>query len=639
MIIKEIELNNIRSHTKSNIEFTTGITVLSGRTGCGKSTILMSIAYALFGSTSGINNNALLRRGATKGHVKLVFNHKGKEYEIMRGVKRSGTNIIVNPNELWIKENGIKIPIIARTTELNQKILEIIGYPSDVNPKELFELITYAKQDEIRKLIEMTSAEREKYIDRVLQLSKYEATHNNLRPVINSLRNEESRLNGLISGLENVSEELIIKEKELSSSEEELRVIKNELSKARKELQVISKERNDKKELLDKLELIKSDYDKTKGLIIGYEQELNKIKDELKIIGELRESRLSEAINNQTRINSELISIKKRIIELTRELNDFKQLKGKCPTCHQPITPDYSKKFSEETTMRIKELELRKQELSNELIKAEKEVNNERIIDEKNKQARNLNERKKIIQEKLKELRIKTSSDVTEKLSKARREYEEINNKYLEAMNKTSSLSNKEELIIMRNKRLRDEINKLKENVKLINKSKKELKEIQEKNNFIKKLREDIRNIRVIVRARFLEDFRHEFQKKFEEIRQEDTYTVDINNNYEPIAYADRTETSINALSGGEKTSIALSYRLALSELATKASSVNNNELLLLDEPTTGFDRRDITNLPKMLRGIRIPQVIIITHEDELKEAADNKYELIKRENETIINP
>ena len=49
MIIKSVNLSNIRSHTSSHVEFKPGINVIIGNTGSGKSSILMGIEYALFG--------------------------------------------------------------------------------------------------------------------------------------------------------------------------------------------------------------------------------------------------------------------------------------------------------------------------------------------------------------------------------------------------------------------------------------------------------------------------------------------------------------------------------------------------------------------------------------------------------------
>jgi exonuclease SbcC len=147
------------------------------------------------------------------------------------------------------------------------------------------------------------------------------------------------------------------------------------------------------------------------------------------------------------------------------------------------------------------------------------------------------------------------------------------------------------------------------------------------------KLRHDIRSIREKVRMKFLNDLKIEFQRKFEEIRRfEEEYSVDVKLDYEPIAYAAGDEVGISTLSGGEKTSVALSYRLALADIAAQIGGIQESELLMLDEPTTGFDEDDIRALPEALVNLRtIPQIVIVTHAEELKEAADYKFKVDKK--------
>jgi len=150
---------------------------------------------------------------------------------------------------------------------------------------------------------------------------------------------------------------------------------------------------------------------------------------------------------------------------------------------------------------------------------------------------------------------------------------------------------------------------------------------------FLTRLRSNVKDIRQIIRSRFLNDFKNSFAKKFEEIRNnDDEYYVEINQDYEPVAYSSEgEEVPINHLSGGEKTSAALAYRLALSDLAGELNNLMPSELLILDEPTTGFDNDDVKSLPDALSSLSsIPQIIIVTHESLLKEIADNVIDVIK---------
>jgi len=52
MIIRKIHLHNIRSYEDQEIELGKGITLFEGDIGSGKTTILMSIDFALFGNST-----------------------------------------------------------------------------------------------------------------------------------------------------------------------------------------------------------------------------------------------------------------------------------------------------------------------------------------------------------------------------------------------------------------------------------------------------------------------------------------------------------------------------------------------------------------------------------------------------------
>ena len=72
MILKSIKLENIRSYLNQSIDFPTSSVLLSGDIGSGKSTILLSIEFALFGvKRKELSGSALLRHGKKTGSVEL----------------------------------------------------------------------------------------------------------------------------------------------------------------------------------------------------------------------------------------------------------------------------------------------------------------------------------------------------------------------------------------------------------------------------------------------------------------------------------------------------------------------------------------------------------------------------------------
>jgi len=87
-------------------------------------------------------------------------------------------------------------------------------------------------------------------------------------------------------------------------------------------------------------------------------------------------------------------------------------------------------------------------------------------------------------------------------------------------------------------------------------------------------------------------------------------------------------EMSVDSLSGGERAVLALSIRLALA----KALSNREVELMILDEPTANLDADRRRELVRVLRELadEVPQVIVVTHDPEVAEAADYVYRVKK---------
>ncbi len=80
-------------------------------------------------------------------------------------------------------------------------------------------------------------------------------------------------------------------------------------------------------------------------------------------------------------------------------------------------------------------------------------------------------------------------------------------------------------------------------------------------------------------------------------------------------------EKDVSFLSGGEMVALALAFRLALSMFMVHGRI----PLLILDEPTPFLDEERRRKLVEITTSYfrRIPQVIIVSHDDELKDAAD----------------
>lgn len=87
--------------------------------------------------------------------------------------------------------------------------------------------------------------------------------------------------------------------------------------------------------------------------------------------------------------------------------------------------------------------------------------------------------------------------------------------------------------------------------------------------------------------------------------------------------------TPAEALSGGERTSLALAFRLALAQVVRALGSLRL-DTILLDEPTDGFSPEQVVRMGELLNELALPQVILVSHEDALAGIADHVVRVVK---------
>ncbi len=133
------------------------------------------------------------------------------------------------------------------------------------------------------------------------------------------------------------------------------------------------------------------------------------------------------------------------------------------------------------------------------------------------------------------------------------------------------------------------------------------------------------------------EEFNDDFQKWFSILIEDISKTAKIDEEFTPIVEQDGFEQDINYLSGGEKTSVALAYRLALNNIVQKVSTGMESNLLILDEPTDGFSREQLYKVRDILNELDCPQVIIVSHERELGSFADNVFKVEKIDGNSCV--
>src|SRR3989338_6540934 len=127
--------------------------------------------------------------------------------------------------------------------------------------------------------------------------------------------------------------------------------------------------------------------------------------------------------------------------------------------------------------------------------------------------------------------------------------------------------------------------------------------------------------------------FNEMFKTWFSALIEDETISVRLDDEFTPIIEQNGYETYIDNLSGGEKTSVALSYRLALNKVINDiAGEIKTRDILMLDEPTDGFSSEQLDNVRNVLEQLSMRQIIIVSHESKIESFVDNVIRIRKEE-------
>lgn len=155
---------------------TSGIYLITGDTGAGKTTIFDAIVFALYGTASSDRRSGDMLRSRyaepdTPTEVKLVFAYRNREYEIRRNPTYQRPKL---RGEGMTQENAsaeLRLPggeILTRTGEVDEKIREILGMTRDQ-----FMQIAMIAQGDFLKLLLAKTEERRKIFSSIFRTGRY----------------------------------------------------------------------------------------------------------------------------------------------------------------------------------------------------------------------------------------------------------------------------------------------------------------------------------------------------------------------------------------------------------------------------------------------------------------------------------
>jgi exonuclease SbcC len=547
----------------------------------------------------------------------------------------------------YIQKRDALVNVTGHASQYDKLLLEKVKLESSINSeREMFRSNIKTLDSEIEELD--------------LDLQRIEDDIENL----NYLKKEETLLKNKINDSTDFQTELDYVSDILSNIRSEMISITNEISKQKSELDSVlqlrqnavcpyCKQKLNEQHILEMETKFLQSKDFLKNKLNKFEKDLetNQIKKNEFLKGikqvetkklelqkvQIKIARLNVVLNNKEQIKSKIIekAKNKKLIETKLQGSYFAEKMKELDELDDKLNKIYSYKESYDSLSKIVN-DYQKTNLDSTF------VEHSNLI--KSKQ-------RKIEEKKIKEKSLLELDNEVLMLSKKLDEVKVIFRDRQEVENNINSLDSDKEL-------LENELMKMKENlamrktehdnnlkqIELLDKKIGELGERVDKiiftdqigiwlnQHFIPSLEQIESQVLISVK----EEFNRLFQKWFYLLIEVGDIDVEIDEFFTPIVNQSGYHLEVDSLSGGEKSSIALAYRLALNEIIRRMIMIEDN-LLILDEPTDGFSKEQLVQIKYVLEELSAAQVIVVSHEKELEGFVETIFRVVKESEKSQV--
>lgn len=167
-----------------------GLYLITGDTGAGKTTIFDAITFALYGQASGqVRDSAMFRSKyadtATETFVELVFSYQGKKYQVFRSPeymapKKRGTGLTLRKAEAQLIYPDERQPV-TKTRDVTRAIEELLGLDY-----EQFTQIAMIAQGDFQKLLLAGTVQRGEIFRQIFHTGIYQQVQLKLKEAAQS---------------------------------------------------------------------------------------------------------------------------------------------------------------------------------------------------------------------------------------------------------------------------------------------------------------------------------------------------------------------------------------------------------------------------------------------------------------------
>ena len=284
--ILSVGMNRFNKYSQlSVVNFDQQFTSIEGPTGAGKSSVLDTITFSLFGKNSRTDVHAKMEDVVKDGGYAYVeFEKNGNHYRVKRGRMNDGSSFIE------LKINGDRFH--GNIKAINPEIIRIVGMDYDA-----FVASSIIRQNEMTLFSSSTPAKRLERLQRLFHLNVFEKALDKAKDDRKRIENEITNLKGEIEGISRVM-----------GGEDELR---RSIDTNTSEVIHLITERKDERTTLENLESnIKEMENERKEMAVQVEKK-----------GQI-ESSIDEIASRVTRLNIDVNDLDDQIVSAREKLPD-----------------------------------------------------------------------------------------------------------------------------------------------------------------------------------------------------------------------------------------------------------------------------------------------------------------------------
>ncbi|TXT66891.1 MAG: hypothetical protein BAJALOKI1v1_250018 [Promethearchaeota archaeon] len=329
MIIRKIEIENVKTHKNTSITFKEGLNVLYGGNGAGKSTVLEMIGFVLFDFLKSKTQHSDYVRSVendnpTYGTVKVwITGLENKTYQILRTIGKTEIEVRDTKGELLS-------PPIDTVSKFRTWIQTQLGVRFDIDLETLFNTAIGIPQGMIINSFLLRPQERKDYFDKIFQLEIYEKYRDNLLVIERNYKEDINKIENQISELKGETknkEDLIITKQNLSDN---ITILTEQLENYNQTNEKINKKLQEYTLIKEELEKITTSYAQNEIEKKSEEEHLKNLQQQLNESVKAqnicdRTKNAYEEYNKLSKLKNELILKNQTLDELKEKLNELIQ--------------------------------------------------------------------------------------------------------------------------------------------------------------------------------------------------------------------------------------------------------------------------------------------------------------------------